>query len=126
MCNTSCNECCNKVFSNSITIETIDTVATLVVNIPEQTFCNGQRGCIVLVQNIPTAATIEMPVVITIGDGTVNYPVVGCDCNPVVVPMLRTRRRYPFKVVTNTTSGVFKILKNLSCASVNNLTTIGG
>lgn len=126
MCNTSCNECCNKVFSNTITVETVSGVPTLVVNIPEQSFNNGQRGCLVLIQAIPATATIEMPVAITIGDGTAYYAVTSCDCNPVTVPMLRTRRRYPFKVVTNATTGVFRILRNLSCASVNNLTTIGG
>ena len=126
MCNTSCNECCNKVFSSTLTIETVNGVDTLVVNIPEQTFRDGQRGCLVITQAIPATATIEMPVAITIGDGADYYAVTTCSCSPVVVPMLRTRRRYPFKVATNTTTGVFKILKNLSCASVNNLTTIGG
>lgn len=126
MCNTSCNECCNKVFSSTIAIETVNGTNTLVVTIPAQTFENGQRGCIVLVQNIPTTATIEMPVAIAIGDGVEYYPVVDCNSIPVVVPMLRTRRRYPFKVVTSPTTGTFKILRNLSCAAVNNLETIGG
>lgn len=126
MCNTSCNECCNKVFSSTITVETVNGVSTLVVNVPDQTFSNCQRGCLVLVQPIPATATVEMPVAITIGDGTAYYPVNTCGGTPVVVPMLRTRRRYPFKVVTNTTSGSFTILKNLSCYTVNNLATIGG
>lgn len=126
MCNISCNECPNKVFSNSVAIQTIADVDTLVINIPSQTFNDGQRGCLVIVQSIPTAATIEMPVAITIGTGTTAYTVTDCSGVAVTVPMLRTRRRYPFKVVTNPTTGVFKILKNLSCASVNNLNTIGG
>ncbi len=123
-CN-SCNECPRKIFSNSVTIVTIGGVDTLVIDVPLQTFTNCQKGCLVIVQNIPTAATIGMPVAVSIGGVTTTvYPVVNCDCSQVTACMLRTRRRYPFKVSTNTTSGTFKILKNLSCAPSNNLATI--
>ncbi len=125
MCNNSCNECPRKVYSSDATVEAIDGVDTLVIDVPSQTFNNCQRGCIVITQNIPDDATINMPVAISIGgDTTTVYPLVACDCSQVTASMLRTRRRYPFKVVTNSTGATFKILRNLSCAGNNNLVSI--
>lgn len=125
MCKNSCNECPNKVFSSSVTVTTVAGTDTLVIDVPLQSFRNCQKGCIVIIQNIPTTATVSMPVAISIGgDTTVVYPVVNCNCSQVVACSLRTRRRYPFKVVTTPTGAVFKINKNLSCAPNNNLLTI--
>lgn len=124
MCTNSCNECPRKVYSSSVTFGTVNGIPTLIVNVPQQTFENCSRGCIVLVQNIPDTATISAPVAVTIGSGTVYYNVVD-DCgNAVTAAMLRTRRRYPFKVSTTSTTGVFRILKNLSCVSVNTVASI--
>lgn len=124
MCNNSCNECPRKVYSSGVTVETINTVDTLVIDVPLQSFRNCQRGCIVITQNIPATATIVMPVAISIGgDTTTVYPVVSCDCSQVTACALRTRRRYPFKVSTTPTGAVFKI-KNISCSPNNNLQTI--
>lgn len=125
MCRNNCDECPRKVYSDSVTVATVDGTDTLVIDIPSQTFTNGNKGCIVITQTIPAAATIYMPVAISIGGVTTTvYPVVDCECNPVTAPMLRTRRRYPFKVSVNSTTATFKILKNLSCANSNNLATI--
>lgn len=125
MCNNSCNECPRKIFSDSVTVVAVDGTDTLVIDVPQQSFTDCQRGCIVIIQNIPDTATINMPVAISIGgDTTTVYPVVTCECSQVVACSLRTRRRYPFKVSTNATGGVFKILRNLSCAPNNNLVTI--
>ena len=127
MCRNSCNECKRKVFSDSISLVTIDGVDTLVVDVPAQTFNNCQRGCIVLIQNIPTTATIATPVAISLGgDTTTVYPVLNNCCNQITACALRTRRRYPFVVSTTSTGGVFKILRNLSCSPNNNLNSIGG
>lgn len=125
MCYNSCNECPRKVYSASVTIIAVDGVDTLVVDIPQQSFRNCEKGCLVITQNIPLEATIAMPVAISIGgDTTTVYSVLDCDCNVVTACMLRTRRRYPFKVSTGATFGTFKILKNLSCAPNYNLATI--
>lgn len=125
MCKNSCNECRRKVYSDAITVLTIGGVDTLVVDVPAQTFNNCQRGCIVLIQNIPATATINMPVAVSIGGVTTTvYPVVGCNCNQITACALRTRRRYPFKVLTTATGGVFKILKNLSCSPNNAVNAI--
>lgn len=121
MCNNSCNECPRKIYSDSVTVVTVDTVATLVIDVPAQSFNNNQRGCIVITQTIPDAATINMPVAISIGGVTTTvYPVVNCNCAPVTACQLRTRRRYPFAVRVSGTTGTFKILRNLSCAPCNN------
>lgn len=120
MCRNTCDECSRKVYSAGVTVTTINNVATLVINIPSQTFTNNARGCLVITQTLPSTATLYMPVAISIGDVTTTvYPVVSCDCNPVTAPMLRTRRRYPFRVSVNNTTATFKILKGLSCASNN-------
>lgn len=125
MCNNSCNECPRKVYSSGVTVVAVDGVNTLVIDVPQQSFSNCQRGCLVITQNLPAAATIVMPVAISIGGvRTTVYPVVSCDCSQVTACAIRSRRRYPFKVLTNTTGAVFKILKNLSCSPDNNLATI--
>ena len=125
MCNNSCCECRRKVYSTAVAVVTVDTVDTLVISVPEQSFNNHQRGCLVIVQSIPDTATINVPVAIGIGaDTTTVYPLVNKCCEPVTACSLRTRCRYPFVVETSATGGTFKILKNLSCAPSNNLDSI--
>ena len=125
MCNNSCNECSRKVYSVSVTVVAVDGVDTLVIDIPQQSFRNCERGCLVITQNLPVTATIVMPVAISIGgDTTTVYNVLSCDCSQVTACMLRPRRRYPFRVSTNATTGTFKILRNLSCAPNNDIATI--
>ena len=124
MCKQSCNECPNKIFSAGVSVTAVAGVNTLVINIPSQSFRNGQRGCLVITQSIPDTATINMPVAITIGTSTVTYPVVKCSCAQVTACAIRSRRRYPFKVSTNATGGVFKISRNLSCSPNNALSSI--
>lgn len=125
MCNKSCNECPRKIYSVSATLVTVDGVQTLVIDVPQQSFRNCQRGCLVITQALPAATTITTPVAISIGGVTTTvYPVVSCNCAHITACALRPRRRYPFKVSTNATGAVFKILKNLSCAPDNNLTEI--
>ena len=125
MCNCSCNECPRKVFSSGVSIVTIDGTDTLVIDVPQQSFANCQKGCLVIIQSIPLTATIATPVAISIGGVTTTvYPAVSCDCAQVTACALRTRRRYPFVVSTNVNGGVFKILRNLSCSPNVNTATI--
>lgn len=108
------------VFSNSITV----TGGTLVINIANGSYADCQKFCLILIQNIPDTATINMPVGITIGTDTTVYPMVRCDCTQVTACALRTRTRYPMKVATTATSAVFKVLRNLSCAPDNRLAAV--
>ena len=84
------------------------------------------KYCIVIAQAIPTATTITAPVVITIGTGTVEYPLVKCDCTQATACALRTRTRYPVVVSTNATGGTFKLRGRICCAPNNALTAIDG
>ena len=125
MCNNSCNECPRKVYSSGVSVVTVNGVDTLVIDIPQQFFRNCDRGCLVITQTLPAAATITMPVAISIGGVTTTvYDVLDNCCAQVTACRLRTRKRYPFIVSTNATTGVFKITKNLSCAPNNNLAAI--
>lgn len=124
MCYNSCNECPRKIFSDDVSIVTVGTVANLVIDVPAQTFVNGQRGCLVIVQNIPAETTISTPVSISIGgDTTTLYPLIDCRGTPVLATQLRTRTRYPFRVNVNSSS-TFTVLKNLSCLANNGSDTI--
>lgn len=99
---------------------------TLTINLPEGSYGNGCQYCIVLAQAIPEATTITAPVVITIGDGTEEYPLVGRNCAQLTACALRTRTKYPVRVVTTAAGGTFRMLGRVACAPVNALTSIDG
>lgn len=123
--NTNCQLCRNLVISDSVSVVTVDGVATLVIDIPAGVYNNCSKVCLVIAQAIPDTATINMPVAISIGGVTTTvYPIVGCDCNQITASAVRTRRKYPLRVVTNATSAVFKSLGNLSCAPNNSIASI--
>lgn len=124
-CSHNCQICKNLVFSTSTTVVTVDGTDTLVIDIPSATYNNHQNVCLVITQNIPTTATIAMPVAISIGgDTTTVYPLVGCNCVQLTACSIRTRKKYPTIVLTNTTSAVFKTLNNIVNNPCNNLPSI--
>ncbi|MBO5871463.1 MAG: hypothetical protein J6Q75_02315 [Bacteroidaceae bacterium] len=111
--------CANvKRLCDKLVISTAVTFAdgTLTINIPAANYGNGCKYCFVVAQAIPAETTITAPVVITIGDGTTEYDLVGCDCSPVTACSINTRTRYSVVVSTNTTTGVFKLLGKLPCS----------
>jgi hypothetical protein len=121
MCNNECKICERAIFSTGVSI--VD--GTLVIDIPTGYYGNNCNYCLFVIQAIPDAATINMPVAISIGgDTTTLYPLVRCDCVQATACAIRTRRRYCVKVSTNNTSAVFKVLKGLSCAPNNVLAAI--
>ena len=121
----NCKICDNVVFSTSVTVVTVDGTDTLVINIPEATYGNCCHYKLVVAQTIPDTATINHPVSISIGgDTTTVYPLVKCDCSQVTACAIRTRTIYPVVVSTSPTGGVFKVLRNLSCAPNNNLPSL--
>lgn len=125
MCNNSCKLCDRLVISSAVTLITVDGVDTVVIDIPAATYRDGCKICLVVAQTIPTTATIGAPVAISIGgDTTTVYPLTRCDCAQVTACAIRTRTRYPLRVATNTTGGVFKVLGGLSCAPNTALTSI--
>ena len=122
MCKNVCKLCDRLVISQAVTFAD----GTLTVNIPAGSYANGCKYCLVIAQAIPTATTITAPVVITIGDGTVEYPLVNQCCAQVTACALRTRTRYKVRVATSATGGSFKMLGRGCCAPSNNLPAIDG
>ena len=116
-CNTNCNKLCPKFIpSTSITVVTVDGTDTLVIDIPTGSYGNGCQYCIFTLQTIPEAATVNMPVAISIGgDTTTVYPLVSRKtCIQATASQIRTRTKYCTTVQTNTVSGVFKAHSGLS------------
>lgn len=115
--------CRHLVISSAVTF----TAGTgLIINIPEGSYVDGCKYCIVVAQTIPDATTITAPVFITIGAGTELYPLNKCDCTQATACSIRTRTKYSTRVETSATTGVFKLLGNIPCAPNNNLTAIDG
>ena len=125
-CNCNCNRMCPRaIYSNSVSVITIDGTDTLVIDIPAGTYGDCKRYCLFIIQAIPSTATINMPVAISIGGVTTTvYPLTRCDCSQVTACAVRTRTRYPVIVATSGTGGVFKVLKGLSCAPNNALSSL--
>ena len=121
-CKTVCKLCDKLVISESVTF----AAGILTVNIPAGSYRDGCRYCIVVAQAIPAATTITAPVVITIGDGTEEYPLTDRCCAQVTACALRTRTKYAVVVATDATGGVFKMLGRGFCAPNNNLAAIDG
>lgn len=114
MCANTCKLCKRIVISQAVTFAT----GTLIVNIPDGTYNNCEKYCLVIAQAIPDTATINAPVVVTIGTGTTTFPLVDCTGTPVTAGAIRTRTRYATRVNTTTTGGSFRLLGRL--CSVNN------
>lgn len=121
-CKSVCQLCDRLVISQAVTFAD----GTLTINIPAGSYNDGCEYCIVVAQTIPVATTITAPVVITIGDGTEEYPLTNRCCAQVTACALRTRTRYKTVVSTSATGGVFKLLGRTCCAPNNNLTAIDG
>lgn len=99
---------------------------TLTINLPAGSYADGCKYCIVIAQTIPDTTTITAPVVITIGDGAEEYPLVTRCCAPVLASGLRTRYRYTAVVSTDATGGTFKLLGDPCCTPDNRLAAIDG
>lgn len=121
-CKPSCRLCDHLVISTAVTY----TAPNLVITIPEGAYMNGEKYCIVVAQAIPDETTINAPVVIQIGDGTVLYALVKCDCSQATACSIRTRTRYSTRLRTNATGGTFKLLGMVNCAPDNSLPFVDG
>lgn len=122
-CKNVCKLCDKLIISTAVTF----TEGTgLVVTIPAGSYLNGEKYCIVIAQSIPAETTITAPVLIQIGAGTVLYPLRKCNCGQVTACAIRTRTKYSTVVVTDGTSGSFRLLGKPCCAPSNDLRSIDG
>lgn len=121
-CNYVCKLCPRLIISDAVTF----AADTLTINLPAGSYNNGERYCIVVAQAIPAATTISAPVVITIGDGTVEYPLTNRNGAQLTAAALRTRTKYATCVSTTATGGAFRLLGRAAAAPANNLTAIDG
>lgn len=103
-CKNSCKLCDRLIISQSVTF----AGGLVVINIPAGSYRNNEKYCIVIAQSIPSTATINSPVVVTIGTGTVQYPLTKCNCAQATVCNIRTRTKYSTRLVTTATGGFFQ------------------
>jgi hypothetical protein len=112
--------CEHLIISQSVTFSN----GTLIINIPSGNYENDEKYCIIVAQSIPTTTTIAATVVITIGTGTTQYPLVNSNCTNVNAYEIQSRTRYSTVVHTNIQSGVFQLTgpvcrnSSSSCSSI--------
>ena len=119
-CQNVCKLCNKLIISSAVTF----TGGNLIVNIPEGSYQNNEKYCIVIAQAIPDTTTINAPVVVTIGTGATQFPLVTACCRPVTACAIRTRTKYSTKVVTTATGATFRLLGTPCCAPNNDLQAI--
>ncbi len=121
-CKNVCRLCDRLIISEEVTFDG----TSLVINLPAGSYADGCKYCIVVAQTIPAATTITAPVVITIGDGTEEYPLTNSCCAQLTACAIRTRTKYSTVVSTSATGGTFKMLGKACCAPNNALAAIDG
>ena len=121
-CKNICRLCNRLIISESVTFAD----GALTINIPAGSYVRGCKYCIVVAQAIPAETTITAPVVITIGDSTETYPLLGRCCQQILACGIRTRTRYETIVVTDATGGSFRLLGQPCCSPNNSLASIDG
>jgi hypothetical protein len=107
----SCKLCNKVIISNSVTF----TSGTLVINVPAGCYLDDSEHCLIVNQTVPSTATINAPVVLTIGSGTIQYPILNRDCTPCTASQISPRMKYKLRTDTSTTSAVFKLCNEICC-----------
>lgn len=106
-CRNVCRLCDRLIISDSVTVVGTD----LVVDIPAGSYGNCEKYCIVIAQAIPDAATIKMPVSVSIGGVTTTlYPLTDRCGVQLLASEIRTRTKYSTIVNTTTDGGSFRII----------------
>lgn len=114
---------CDKI-RISTAVNVVD--GNVVIDLPAGSYNNCAKYCVIIAQTIPTTATIGANVFFTIGGGTVQYPLVSCNCRNVNVCSIRTRTRYSVVVETTATGATFRMLGKPCCSPTNQLTSVDG
>lgn len=125
-CKNICRLCKRLILSTGVDYG-LSTAGTLTIGIPAGSYFNGEKYCIVVAQALPAGTTLDAPVQIKIGTGAVYYPVQRNDGAPLTARAVRTRTKYSTVVVTNSTSGAFRLLgKICPCVQADALQSISG
>lgn len=115
-CNCNCKICDKIIISRSVSVLTIGGVNTLVIDIPAGSYVNCCKYCLVVAQQVPNTATINMPVAISInGNTATTYRFVGKCCRQLTACGIVARTKYPVIVTTTATGGEFVCLRNVQC-----------
>ena len=122
----SCKPICTLCRKLRISQNVAFSGGNLIINLPAGSYNDGEKICIIVAQTIPATTTIAAPVVVTVGEGTQQYPLTKCNCAPVTACSIRTRTRYSVCVNTTATGGTFRLLGNPCCAPKNQLQSING
>lgn len=120
-CKNICKLCKRLVLSTAVTF----SAGALVVTLPAGSYLDGEKYCIVVAQAIPGTATINAPVVITIGDGTTRFPWVNDNGVQLTASFIRTRTKYATVVATTAAGGAFRMIGHV-CCNGDRLTAIDG
>lgn len=107
-----------------ITTYAVFDSGTMVVGLPAGEYLNGEKYCIVFNQDVPAGATVNAPVVFTIGSDATQYPFLDKCGRAMTASMIQSRSRYATHVLTTPTSGAFRW--DGKCYYGNRLRGIGG
>ena len=116
-CQNVCKLCKNLIISESVLFDS--TTNSLDITIPNNGYRNCDIVCIVVAQTIPASTTINALVNIVVG-GT-RFPLVKCNCEQAIATEIQTRTKYKTRVLTNTTTGTFRLQGNIHCSRTSNL-----
>lgn len=99
---------------------------TLTINIPQRTYSSGCPYFLRLNEAIPDTATVGADVVVTIGEGTVEYPLLDLSGVQVTAERLRSGYSYPVAVVGSGANGAFRLLAPLRYSQCSAVFSIDG
>lgn len=99
---------------------------TLTINLPQRSYNSGCPYFLRLIEDIPAETTIGALVVITIGMGTVEYPLLDCQGVQVTAERLRSGYSYPVTVVGTNANGAFKVIAPLVFRKFNAAVSLDG
>lgn len=111
-CTNVCKLCPNLIISTAVAFDA--AANTLNITIPDNGYRRGEKVCIIIAQAIPATTTISALVNIVVGAST--FPLLRCNCSQATACEIRTRTKYSTCVITNSTTGAFKLIgKTYAC-----------
>lgn len=119
-CQNNCRLCRRLIISTAVAFNAASN--TLTITIPNGTYENCEKYCIVIAQAIPATTTVGALVNISTNGRT--FPLTKCNCAQVTACEIKTRTKYSTRVQTNTTSGVFRLLSNPKCSAPDTLSVL--